>query len=105
QGADLAHEVDARHVGHVPVDEGDVELVGVELGEGVGSVHGFDELEVRQLRLGQRLHDHLPHDARVIDHEGFQFYVHGADLLCANGSKICPVITGAIRDRTRVDQS
>jgi len=65
--AQVAHEVDAVHLRHVPVGDHEIDLAGAQAVEALASVPRFEERLVAE--LGQGVDDDAAHRGRIIDNE------------------------------------
>lgn len=69
--AEGSDKVQSVHLGHVAVAQDQLGLAGDDLGSGIHTIVGFDDVEFAQ-RLQRGTHDG-PHGFGIIDHE----YAHG----------------------------
>jgi len=73
--ARMAQQVDARHVGHVPVGHHHIETVVAQHGQRVLAVVGFLDQRIAETQLDQQVANDAPHGGEIVHHEDLHILV------------------------------
>src|SRR3712207_6038285 len=84
--------LDAGHLGHVPVRQDQVRLLGPDQVERLPAVLGLDDVVVVVARLAERADDDLPHDTAVVGDQDLHGCGTSFRWACGAGAAPCTVM-------------